>query len=137
MGSGEGKENGGGARVHPHDLWLRLLLGLAWIPVTAWAINWSAGRPVLPAAWAAWSLPAAFVLAVHGIAYGIAFRRRLEGLAQPSPQLLMRRLAVGSALAELPAFAGLAGAIGGRPLWEFPVAMVLAVGLFLLVRPPR
>jgi len=106
-------------------------------PGDGWAINWGAGRPVLPAAWAAWSLPAAFVLAVPGLAYGIAFRRRLEGPGQPPRPVLIRRLAVGSALAELPAFAGLAGAIGGRPLWEFPVAMAVAVGLFLLVRPPR
>lgn len=124
--------------LDPWSLWVRMLAVPAIVvPLSAAAFLWALDLPVLPPEWVRHSLAAGLALALPGLTVVIGYRHRLGRRPPPAMEWQARWLAVGAGLADLPAYAGVAGLLGGRPLWELAALTLVALGLIALLRPCR
>ena len=123
--------------LDPRSQWARqLLTPLVVVPLVALAFAALLDLPVLRPEWVRHSLATGLALALPGLLLALAYRRRLRRGPPPDADWLSRRLAAGAALADLPAYVGVAGFLGGRPVWELAALTAASVAVLALLRPP-
>ena len=123
--------------LDPRSQWARqLLTPLVVVPLVALAFAALLDLPVLRPEWVRHSLATGLALALPGVLLALAYRRRLRRGPPPDAGWISRRLAAGAALADLPAYVGVAGFLGGRPVWELAALTAASVAVLALLRPP-
>ncbi len=128
---------GGAWGLDPRSQWARQLLApVVVVPLVAGAFALLLDLPVLRPEWVRHSLATGLALALPGALLALAYRRRLRRDPPPGAGWISRRLAAGAALADLPAYVGVAGFLGGRPVWELAALTAASVAVLALLRPP-